>query len=161
MIALEPDQRNHCLIRLLYIAGLLVSEACSFQWQTCTLRKRGGHLTIVGKGGKERFIVLKPDMWGELMALKAVSTGPDAFPSRGNERGKQTHISPRQAQYIVRVAARRAGIDMPVSPHYLRHTHASIACPIDLVRDTLGHGSVAVTDKYLHAKPDHSSSEYL
>jgi integrase/recombinase XerD len=131
MIALEPDQSNH--------------------FNYC--------------GQKGRVIVLKSDMWAELMALRAVTPGPDVFVSRGNGWGNRTHISPRQAQYIVRVAARRAGIDKPVSPHYLRHTHASIAldcnCPIDLVRDTLGHGSVSVTDKYLHAKPEHSSSEYL
>jgi integrase/recombinase XerD len=75
MIALEPDQRNHCLIRLLYIAGLRVSEACSLQWGACTPRKHGGQLTIVGKGQKEWVIVLKADMWAELMALKAVATG--------------------------------------------------------------------------------------
>jgi integrase/recombinase XerD len=120
---------------------------------------------MIGKGQKERTIVLKPESWAELMALRADTTGPDVFVSRGNGRGSQMHISPRQAQYIVRVAARLAGIDKPVSPHYLRHTRASIAldrnCPIDLLRDTPGHGSVAVTDKYLHARSDHSSSEYL
>jgi integrase/recombinase XerD len=165
MIALEPNQSNHCLIRLLYIAGLCVSEACSLQWGACTPRKHGGQLTTVGKGQKERTIVIKPDMWNELMALKAVTQGPDVFISRGNGRGSSKHVSPRQAQAIVRRAAIRAGIDKPVSPHYLRYTHASIAldrdCPITLVRDTLGHDNVSTTNKYLHTKPDHSSSEYL
>jgi len=87
------------------------------------------------------------------------------FVSRGNERGSAKHVSPRQVQVIVRQAAIRAGIDKPVSPHFLRHTHASIAldrgCPIDLVRDTLGHDNVSTTNKYLHAHPEHSSAEYV
>jgi integrase/recombinase XerD len=81
MIAFEPNQRNHCLLRLLYIAGLRVSEACSLQWGACTPRKHGGQLTIIGKGQKERVIVLKPDMWGELMALREVTPGPYVFVS--------------------------------------------------------------------------------
>jgi integrase/recombinase XerD len=94
MIALEPNQRNHCFIRLLYIAELRVSEACSLQWGACISRKRGGQLTIIGKGQKERTIVLKPDMWAELMALRAVTPGPDVFVSRGSGRGTDKHISP-------------------------------------------------------------------
>ncbi len=109
--------------------------------------------------------MLKADMWAELMALRAVTPRPDVFVSRGNGRGTNRHISPSQVQHLVRLAAIRAGINKPVSPHWLRHAHASIAldrgASIDLVRDTLGHGNVSVTDKYLHAKPEHSSSEYL
>jgi site-specific recombinase XerD len=66
---------------------------------------------------------------------------------------------------IVREAARRAGIDAPVSPHWLRHAHASHAldhgAPLHLVQATLGHASVATTSRYLHARPDQSSAAYL
>jgi integrase/recombinase XerD len=121
--------------------------------------------TIVGKVQKERAVLLGASLWADLMALKAVTLGPDVFVSRGNGRGSNKHISPSQVQHIVREAAIRAGINRPVSPHWLPYAHASIAldcgAPISLVRDTLGHGSASVTDKYGHAKPEHSSSEYL
>jgi site-specific recombinase XerD len=52
-----------------------------------------------------------------------------------------------------------------VSPHWLRHAHASHAldhhAPIHLVQATLGHASVSTTGRYLHARPTESSSFYL
>jgi integrase/recombinase XerD len=66
---------------------------------------------------------------------------------------------------IVRSAARRVGIEANVSPHWLRHAHASHSldrgAPIHLVQATLGHASVATTGRYLHARPQDSSARYL
>jgi integrase/recombinase XerD len=65
----------------------------------------------------------------------------------------------------VRQAARRAGLALPVSPHWLRHAHASHAldrgAPLHLVQATLGHTSIATTGRYLHARPRESSSRFL
>ena len=75
------------------------------------------------------------------------------------------HLHPSQLLRIVRRAAKRAGITKAVSPHWLRHGHASHAldrgAPIHLVQATLGHASVATTGRYLHARPSESSSTYL
>ena len=66
---------------------------------------------------------------------------------------------------IVTKAAVRAGVEGKVSPHWLRHGHATHAlergAPIHLVQATLGHASVATTGRYLHARPTDSSSKYL
>jgi site-specific recombinase XerD len=66
---------------------------------------------------------------------------------------------------IVKQAAQRAGIEVPVSPHWLRHAHASHAldrgAPIHLVQVTLGHASITTTGRYLHARPKESSSKFL
>lgn len=65
----------------------------------------------------------------------------------------------------MRQAARTAGIALAVSPHWLRHAHATHAldrgAPIHLVQATLGHVSVATTGRYLHARPSESSGKYL
>ncbi len=57
------------------------------------------------------------------------------------------------------------GVDKDVSPHWLRHAHASHAldrgAAVHLVQATLGHSSVATTGRYLHARPTESSSRYL
>jgi integrase/recombinase XerD len=62
-------------------------------------------------------------------------------------------------------AAKRAGVVGKVSPHWMRHVHASHAldrgAPIHLVSHTLGHSSVATTGRYLHVRPTESSSKYL
>ncbi len=50
------------------------------------------------------------------------------------------------------------GLDFHVRPHDLRHAHASwlLAGGADLqvVKERLGHGSIATTEKYLHTLPD-------
>jgi integrase/recombinase XerD len=75
------------------------------------------------------------------------------------------HLDPVQAWRIVRAAAKRASIEGNVSPHWFRHSHASHAlergATVALVRDTLGHSSLAVTSMYVHAKPDDSSALHL
>ncbi len=53
---------------------------------------------------------------------------------------------------LPRLAA-RAGLDRRVHAHGLRHTYASELArectPINVIRDALGHTSLAVTDRYL------------
>ena len=85
---------------------------------------------------------------------------------RSRQRGVEGyHLSRKQVWRLVRQAARRAGIELKVSPHWLRHSHASHSldkgAPLSLVKETLGHSSIAITEKYLHAKPDDSSGMYL
>ena len=66
---------------------------------------------------------------------------------------------------IVSQAAARAGIKSAVSPHWLRHAHASHALdagiPVQEVQSTLGHASLVTTSKYAHARPGHSSGRGL
>ena len=66
---------------------------------------------------------------------------------------------------IVQAAARRAGIEGRVSPHWMRHAHATHAlengAPITLVKETLGHKSIETTAKYTHVRPNASSGQYL
>ncbi len=152
MIALEPDTRNRALLRVMYAAGGRVSEVCGLKWRDVQERDEGaGQITIFGKGGKTRVVLLSPETWAELTALQDQS-GSDApvFVSR-----KGGHLHPAPAWRIVRAAANRARIQGQVSPHWLRHCHASHAldrgAPIHLVQATLGHASVATTGRYLHA----------
>ena len=75
------------------------------------------------------------------------------------------HLDPGRVCVIVRRAAEQAGIAAKVSPHWLRHAHASHAldhgAPIHLVQAALGHSSVATTSAYLNARPGDSSARFL
>ena len=55
-------------------------------------------------------------------------------------------------------AVRAAGLELPVRMHDLRHAHASwlLAGGADLqvVKERLGHASIATTERYLHTLPD-------
>ena len=124
-------------------------------------------ITLLGKGNKTRTIRLSPDTWAALMQLKekvqekgfALRQHP-VFRSR-----KGGPLSRQQIWRIVRNAARAAGLRQNVSPHWLRHAHASHAldngAPTHLVKDSLGHKSLTTTSKYAHARPDDSSSLYV
>jgi integrase len=59
---------------------------------------------------------------------------------------------------IVKPALTRAGIEVDIKMQSLRHAHASwlLAGGADLqvVKERLGHGSIATTERYLHTLPD-------
>jgi integrase/recombinase XerD len=103
--------------------------------------------------------------WKLLAKLGRPETGLDqpVFPSRKKRNGGR--LRPVSVWRVVRRAAMRAGIELPVSPHWLRHAHASHAldrgAPIHLVQSTLGHATIATTGRYLHARPQESSGRYL
>ncbi len=161
MITLEPNQRNRALLRLLYGAGLRVSELCGLRWRDCLERDDSAQVTVFGKGGRTGHVLLSEGTWQALNAIRGdVDEDHPLFLSRTGGG-----LSVRQVQYIVRKAARRADVEKNVSPHWMRHAHASHAldrgAAVHLVQATLGHSSVATTGRYLHAQPTESSSKYL
>jgi integrase/recombinase XerD len=161
MIAFETSPRNKAVIRLLYSAGLRVSELSGLDWKDFQERDEAAQVTVFGKGGKTRHILLTVGTWAALCSIRNDAGGDDpVFVSR-----KGSRLSTCQALRIVRKAAKRAGVDLMVSPHWLRHCHGSHAldrgAAVHLVQATLGHASVATTGRYLHARPTESSSKYL
>jgi integrase/recombinase XerD len=161
LLALEADARNHALLRLLYLGGLRVSEACALRWRDLAPRDDAGQVTVFGKGGRTRVVLLPAGVWRELSALRG-SAGQDDPVFRSAKGG---HLDPSQVHRVVKAAATRAGLPPGLSAHWLRHAHASHAldrgAPVSLVQATLGHASVATTGRYLHARPNDSSARYL
>jgi len=161
LLALEPDRRNQLLLRLLYIAGVRVSEIAALTWRDLQPRSEGGQVTVFGKGSKTRTVLLPSAIWRELLRFRQhAALDAAVFVSRSGG-----HLHPSSIERMVAKAAARAGLELAVSPHWLRHSHATHAlergAPIHLVAATLGHASVATTGKYLHARPTDSSSKYL
>ncbi len=132
--------------------------------------RRGGHTvtpSVRNRGEKNIINNMQVETWKEIQALRGTA-GPDepVFRSRNTKKAHNDGaLDTRQLGRIVKAAAKRAGLDEDVSPHWMRHAHASHAldrgAPIHLVRDTLGHESAATTSRYLHARPDDSSSRFL
>jgi integrase/recombinase XerD len=172
MIDLEPNHRNRVILMLLYYGGLRLSELTGLKWRNVQPTKTGGQVTVFGKGGRTRSIALPPAVFAEIVGLKPDGADYDdpVFIGNGRYHGKEAPlrergINPRRIEYMVRDAAIRAGIDRPVSPHWLRHSHATHSldngAPIHLVQRTLGHASLATTEKYLHTRPGEASGNYL
>lgn len=163
MIRLEVSSRNRLILKTLYLLGLRVSELVGMQWGdfTTTPEKRVV-LRVVGKGNKERFVLVPDFLWEEITSVIDSKGGWAVFRSRvGN--GKP--ISKQYVWEIVKKAARRAGLDPHVSPHWLRHAHASHSldrgAKIHQVRETLGHSSLATTSRYVKSRLENSSSLFL
>ena len=58
MMASEKDLRNYLILRLLYLAGLRVSELCQLCWKDAVPRGETGQITVQGKGRKVRTIAV-------------------------------------------------------------------------------------------------------
>jgi integrase/recombinase XerD len=59
---------------------------------------------------------------------------------------------------MVKRAAAKAGITGAISPHWLHGSHAiDRGASLPEVQATLGHGNIAMTSGYLHARPGSSS----
>jgi site-specific recombinase XerD len=166
ILALERHPRNRAILHLLYASGVRVSECCSLRLRDLQERGDGGQITVCGKGGKTHSVLLPASIWSILTSFSAHPSAKersDNAPFFCSRKGGPLH--PSQVLRIVKSAAKRAGIKQSVSPHWMRHAHASHAldrgAPIHLVQATLGHSSVSTTGRYLHARPCDSSGRYL
>ena len=166
ILAQSNTLRNRVLLKLFYSSGARVSELSGLYWGAVASRNhnRQGQITLIGKGNKSRTLILPAPVWRELNELRSEMeatqpTQPVFLSKKGGALTRQ------QIWRIVQNSAKAAGLSKNVSPHWLRHAHASHAldngAPVHLVKDSLGHQSLATTSKYAHARPDESSSSYI
>lgn len=142
------DLREQALFFLLYGAGLRISEACSlkwnqFSWETHTLR-------ILGKGNRERLVVLPSQSLVHLKKLKTQTTSEFVW-------GEQA-LDPRTGFDWIRGLGQKAGLMSPLNPHALRHSFAthllSSGANLRTLQELLGHTSLTATEKYTHLTVD-------
>ena len=172
------DRRNALALRLFYASGGRVSELAGLRWRDCVERalERGrptGQVTLYGKGGKTRRVLLSADTWAvvgahrqrEMTRGHADGGDPVLRSRKAGAGGSARPLTRQQLWRVVKDLARRAGLPDAVSPHFFRHAHASHAldrgAPPHLVQQTLGHASLQTTSRYAHARPDDSSARYL
>ena len=175
--------RDRALLAMLYAGALRREEAVRLEWRDLKdrhdLGEGVGQATLFGKGSKTGVALLPASVYSQVLALRKVAeraadgsraerqAGEDepVFRSRKRRNGRGGHLEVSQVNRIVSKAAKDAGIGRPVSPHWLRHAHASHAharkTDLALIRDTLRHSSIATTGRYLHARPNDSSALHL
>ena len=177
------NTRDRALLCTLYAGALRREEAVRLKWRDLKdrddLGSGVGQATLLGKGSKTGVTLLPASVYAQILALRKVTErsadGPKTerlagedepvFKSRKSKNGRSGHLEVSQVNRIVAKAAKDAGVDRSVSPHWLRHAHASHAharkTDLALIRDTLRHSSIATTGRYLHARPNDSSALHL
>lgn len=153
--------RDRAFLRLMYCTGARISELCKLRWVDL---QQPGRMTVLGKGRKVRTLVVPPAILAEVRALKpqgAELTDP-CFTSK---RSPGSPLDVRDAREIVYRARRAASQDRRVSPHWLRHSHATHAldhgCPIHRLQHSLGHANVSTTSVYLHVRANEGSADFI
>jgi integrase/recombinase XerD len=156
--------RDRLMLQVAYFGGLRVSELVSLTWSQVIRRDSGeAQLSVVGKGDKDRQVLIPAAIAGPLLASR--EDAPASAPVFASVRNPGHALTERAVNYIVKDAAERAGVNPAASVHWLRHAHASHAidngAPITLVSATLGHADLKTTSVYAHARPGESSGRYL
>jgi integrase/recombinase XerD len=81
----EPSARNRDLLEVLYFGGLRISELVGLRWRDVAEREGGKvQLTVLGKGDKERAVVVPPRVACHLRELRG-DAGPDEALFAGRE----------------------------------------------------------------------------
>jgi integrase/recombinase XerD len=164
LIRAARSRRDRVLLQVGYAGGLRVSELVGLTWSDVLEREKGRvQLCITSKAGKVRQVLLPAIVSRALLALRRDAGADD--PVFASRKGGGLLLT-RGVHAMVKRAAANAGIDAEVatriSPHWLRHAHASHAidggATVSEVQATLGHGNIATTSGYLHARPGSSSS---
>jgi integrase/recombinase XerD len=145
--------RNRALIAVLWRSGLRISEALALELRDIDLEQ--GTIRIRhGKGDKSRTVGV--DQQTAALLARWLDRRRGLSPGARSPIFCTLHGGRLDTSYVRHLLprlARRAGIDRRVHAHGLRHTYAAELAreqtPINVIRDALGHASLAVTDRYL------------
>ncbi|MGB8812386.1 MAG: site-specific tyrosine recombinase XerD [Paracoccaceae bacterium] len=171
--SVADQQRNRCLLELLYATGVRVSELV--EMPVAAARGDPRMILVRGKGGKERMVPLSPPArealrdWlktRELAEEKARKAGAVASKFLFPGTGASGHLTREYFYLLIKEIAVLGGVDpSKVTPHTLRHAFAThlLAGGADLrvIQTLLGHADVATTEIYTHVLDEHLKSLVL
>jgi integrase/recombinase XerD len=162
LILSQPDtstvqgQRDHALLLFLYNTGARVSEALAVRYIDLHL-SAPLQVQLHGKGKKDRLCPLWPETVKVVQSLPTVRSGKPGDYIFINQRGQP--LSRDGVAYLLNKYTIAAANNSPsirrkkVTPHVLRHSCAvallQAGIDITLIRDYLGHASIATTSRYL------------
>lgn len=164
--------RDKAILELLFCTGLRVSELSNLTKEQINLNKE--EFTVRGKGQKVRIVFLSNQAkhWLKKYLIErkdleeSLFLGYDkAAPKRGKGlNGGTNQLTPRSIQRIIKKYAKLAGITRKITPHTLRHSHAtdllSNGADIRSVQAMLGHSSITTTQIYTHITDKHLKEVY-
>jgi len=147
--------RDRAMLELLYACGLRVSELVGLGVGQPNLR--GGYVRVTGKGSKERLVPM-----GQTAVEWLQRYLEEARPELIKGNASDALFPAQSGDYMVRqtfwhrikLHARTARIERPLSPHTLRHAFATHllnhGADLRVVQMLLGHSDLSTTQIYTH-----------
>lgn len=152
-----PDgRRDYALLLFLYNSGARVSEATGLLWEDLQLVPPR-QVRLRGKGRKERLVPLWTEAAAALNRLRGTASNADrrhVFVNRHGQPISRDGVAYLLAKHAAAVAADRPRLARErITPHVLRHSCAvallQSGTDVTVIRDYLGHSSIATTSHYL------------
>src|SRR5262245_36612334 len=107
LVRAAPSRRDRILLEVIYAGGLRVSEVVALTWSDVLPRDKKVQLSILGKGGRVRQILLPEVVSQSLLSLRSEADADDPVFASRKGGGKLTE---RAVNGMVKRAARKAGI---------------------------------------------------
>ncbi len=158
--------RNLAMFELLYSSGLRVSELTSLDLIDIDFDRQT--VRVMGKGRKERIVPVGRQAlscikrYRELLVEKSKDILGRQGPLFLNFRGGR--LTARSVDRLLKQVAIKAGLNVPISPHALRHTFAThmlnAGADLRVVQELLGHKSLSTTQRYTHVTIDRLMEVY-
>lgn len=159
LIQAAENKKHRLLIELMYSSGLRVSEAVSIKISDLDLNEKIGTVRS-GKGKKDRLIIISKRLAEDIQ--KYIEKRKKKYPENNNPylfSRKDTHITTRMAQKIVKDSAAKANINKRVFCHALRSSFAThlleAGTDIRVIQELLGHTNLATTERYTKVSREH------
>lgn len=162
-IIAKPDRRtadgwrDYTLLLFLYNCGARVSEAAHVRWSDLQL-VAPRQVRLRGKGRKERLLPLWRETADALHRLRGMATRGDeqhVFVNRCGQPLTRDGVAYILRKHAMSVAAKERPTlaRKRITPHVLRHSCAvallQSGADVTVIRDYLGHSSVATTGRYI------------
>jgi len=143
-----PSLKSRAALTAAYAAGLRTSEVVGLRVEDID-SARGVIVVRGGKGGKDRHVMLSPQLLGILRAYWRLARPPRyLFPGRDDDHP----LSPTVLHGACRSAAKAAGLAKRVTIHTLRHSFATHllenGTDIRIIQVLLGHQNLSSTARY-------------
>lgn len=165
----DPKQiQERAILELLYSTGIRVSELTNLDLTDLDLSRK--QVTVFGKGSKERTVPLGSKAAEALE--NHLHNRQNLITSKSDNDSKKSlfiaseggRIYPRKVQRIVRDYFMRVSEVTQKSPHTLRHSFAThlldAGADIRIIKEFLGHSSLASTQIYTHTSVERLKNIY-
>jgi tyrosine recombinase XerD len=161
--------RNRTILEMLYASGMRISELCNLNFGDLNLE--GNEITVFGKGGKERIVLINNT------AKKLLTVYIDKIRPELSNNEETSELSPvfinksgcriqqRSVHRFLDIIVKELKIHKTVSPHVFRHSFATRllehGADLRVVQELLGHASISNTQIYTHVSTERLKQAYI